>query len=246
MQILILEEIPDLASLHSLVNASPAYRHTYLHSTKTVLHQLVSRAYGLTDVSDAIAAVDSEGLYAEDESNKTEIIALLDRRRRHAELPRTRLSSEVQSVKLLELYDKLDHVLQAYCAQPHRSSTALSPVERSRILRALCRLQTYCNIFGTREWAESHALERRPTWHRNFTIDEMWSLFFRTMPPWEVEEFGSIWTFVRQVYSDLFTEISREFPRSSPQWKALRPATMPIDPSELYGSEDGMSMLIVV
>lgn len=143
-------------------------------------------------------------------------------------------------MRLLHLYETLDHVLQAYCSQPRLSQVSLSPVERARILRALCRLQTYCNIFGTREWAESHG-ERRPTWHRHFTIDEMWSLFFRTMPPWEIEEFGSIWTFVRQMYSDQFAAISRDFPRNSPEWRALRPATMPMDPSELYGSEDGTS-----
>lgn len=240
-----LEEIPDVSSLQCLIHASPAYRATYSRTRKTILHQLVARAYGLVGVEDAIAAVDSDNLHAEVEANKSAIIALLDRRRRHTDFRRSRLPSESQSIRLLQLYNKLSPVLAA-CRPPHVSRESWSGdsclVQRGRVLRALCRLQTYSNIFGAREWTGTDGLGLNPeqgtTWHRHFTIDEMWSLFFRTMPPWEVEEFGSVWTFMRQMYTDFFASISKDFPRNSPEWRELRPATMPIDPSELYGSED--------
>lgn len=255
LQIHVLEQIPDIQSLGCLVHASPAYRGTYLRSQKTVLHQLVTRVYGLVDLADPIAAVDSEGLHAEVEANKPDIIALLDRRRRHSRPER--LLPEATSVQLLQLYEKLSRVMRACYAQAPRTmdvdpetwskrlDARLSGVEKGRILRALCRLQVYCNIFGAREWVEPldsadmmQGHRGSTTWHRHFTIDEMWSLFFRTMPPWEVEEFGSVWTFVRQQYQDLFAGIAREFPRNSQQWRDLRPATMPMDPSELYASEN--------
>lgn len=242
-----LEELPDICSLHNLLHASPVYRRTYLRSRKTVLHQLVSKAYGPVDLADPLAAVESDGLHAEVEANKPDIIAVLDRRRRYAR--RDRLLPESQSIPLLQLYDRLTPVLRACCARAPNaldvpgSSERLSAVEKARILRALCRLQTYCNIFGVREWVDpmlaGDLLQgSSTTWHRHFTIDEMWSLFFRTMPPWEIEEFGSVWTFVRQMFQDLFAGIGREFPRNSPQWRDLRPASMPMDPGELYGSDD--------
>lgn len=252
-----LEEVPDSLSLRSLIQASPVYRRTYLRSRKTVLHQLVTKAYGPVDLADPIAAVESDGLHAEIEENKPEVIALLDRRRRYSR--RERLLPETLSVHLLELYERLTPVLRlCYSQTPHALYSArelpsehpgscLSAVEKARILRALCRLQTYCNIFGVRQWVDpllaGDMLQgRRTTWHRHFTVDEMWSLFFRTMPPWEVEEFGSIWTFVRQMYQDLFAGIAQEFPRNSQEWRDLRPATMALDPGDLYMSDDpGMS-----
>ncbi|KAL4888881.1 hypothetical protein BDV59DRAFT_124583 [Aspergillus ambiguus] len=262
LRIQILEEIPDVSSLRSLTRASPAYRSTYFRTRKTVLHQLVTRLYGFVDLAEPLAAVDSEGLHAETQGNKNEIIALLDRRRRHPELDGRdpRLPSEDQSVQLLQLYNELDRVLHACCAQVprpshiapqtcgHDSTTNISFQEKARIIRSLCRLQTFCNIFGAREWVEpqpsvpDRALDpsllkrRSTTWHRQFTIDEVWDLFFRTMPPWEVEEFGSVWTLIRQKYVDIFSTIAKEFPRNSPQWRALRPSTMPLDPSELFNN----------
>ncbi|KAG2420393.1 hypothetical protein HFD88_005194 [Aspergillus terreus] len=253
LRIQILEEIPDISSLHSLVEASPAFRTTYLRTRKTILHQLSTRQYGLVDLAEPLAAVDSEGLHAEAPGTKEAIIALLDRRRRHPEESReTRLPSETQSIQLLQLYKKLELVLQTCCAQllQQNPTASLTAPERGRILRALCRLQTYCNIFGAREWVEPQPsmqdrvldpslLKRRSTtWHRQFTIDEVWDLFFRTMPPWEVEEFGCVWTLIRQQYVHLFSAIAKDFPRNSPQWRALRPASMPLDPSELFNNPE--------
>ncbi|RMJ27923.1 hypothetical protein PHISP_01191 [Aspergillus sp. HF37] len=248
LQIHVLEEVPDICSLHNLVHASPVYRRTYLRSRKPVLHQLVSKAYGLVDLADPLAAVESDGLHAEVEANKPDIIAALDRRRRYSR--RDRLLPESQSIPLLQLYHRLTPVLRACCARAPNaldvpeSSERLSAVEKARIMRALCRLQTYCNVFGVREWVDPMLAgdllqgSSTTTWHRHFTIDEMWSLFFRTMPPWEIEEFGSVWTFVRQMFQDLFAGIAREFSRNSPEWRDLRPASMPMDPGELYGSDD--------
>lgn len=247
LRIQVLEQIPDITSLHNLVDASLTYRYTYSRTRKTVLHELATRIYSLVGVAEPLAAIHSEGLYAEVAPNKEAIIDLLDRRREPELDPReARLTSQTQTVPLLQLYQKLEPALTA-CAPTHR---AVSTTEKARLLRALCRLQTYCNIFGAREWAEPEGsaqdrmqapnlLKRRSTtWHRQFTIDEVWDLFFRTMPPWEVEEFGSVWTLMRQVYVDLFASIARDFPRNSPQWRNLRPASMPLDPSELFESAE--------
>ncbi|KAF9884252.1 hypothetical protein FE257_001984 [Aspergillus nanangensis] len=255
LRIQVLEEIPDIPSLHNLVQASFIYRDSYQRTRKTVLHQLATRVHGLVGVTEPLAAIGSEGLHAEVDAHRDDIIAVLDRRRCHSD-DRV-LLSEPQSVQLLQLYKKLEPVLQACCHRAARPAhvdaqtwqqdptAAVSEAEKARILRALCRLQTYCNIFGAREWVEPepnaqqrflspNLLKRRSTtWHRHFTIHEMWSLFFRTMPPWEVEEFGSVWTFMRETYVDLFADIAKDFPRDSAEWRALRPTTMPLDPRDL-------------
>ncbi|QRD89227.1 hypothetical protein F9C07_2084972 [Aspergillus flavus] len=64
----------------------------------------------------------------------------------------------------------------------------------------------------------------------------MWSMIFGTMPPWEVEEFGCLWVFLQQQYTEIFSEIAQEFPRNSHEWQSLRPT---VDGMELFPSVDG-------
>ncbi|KAI9927056.1 hypothetical protein ASPWEDRAFT_46529 [Aspergillus wentii DTO 134E9] len=263
LRILILKSLPDVHALRNLVCASPSYYDTYLLAKRDLLLDLAKRLYGLVDLAEPVAAIRSEGLYANVASNKEKIIALLDRRRRHGELSQSRKdtcagapSNIHESIQLLHLYKKLDALLQAY--QSHapcppwvdqetwkqQLPLQLSETERARILRALCRIQTYYNIVGAREYAETEAeaqsepgspcSRKSSTWYKNFTTNEIWNLFFGTMPPWEVEEFGSVWVFIRDQYRDMFAEVAREFPRSDARWKALRPRSLPVEMVSLY------------
>ena len=273
LRILILHAL-DAPALHNVVCASPTYHETYLLARRAVLHDLTRRQYGLVDLAEPVAAVRSEGLYAEVSSNKQKIIALLDRRRRQQELGASRKDTFAgspgtidESIKLLHLRHKLETILQAYCCnapcppwvdqdtwKQQYLPLQLTEPERARILRALCRLQTYYNLVGAREWTEESeqrspvlspsdpsvrpSATRKSTWYRNFTSNEIWNLFFGTMPPWEVEEFGSVWTFVRDQYRGMFDEIAQEFPRSDPRWKALRPSSLPVEMMDLYPTNE--------
>lgn len=265
LRILILKSLPNEQSLEDLIHASPLYHDTYCLAKKDILHDLVQRQYGLVDIAEPLAALQSEGLHAEVPQHKTQITTLLDRLRCHREssLPTSAGIRPIpESMRLLHLYQKLRYLLRAYCArapcppwadpEAWQQNLPLRPSasEKARILRALCRLQTYCNIFGSREWtdpstdtaldpASPSCKQTSSTWYRNFTIDQMWSLFFGGMPTWEVEEFGSVWVFMRNEYTHIFDQITREFPRSDPRWRAMRPKSMPVDPWELYPSEDG-------
>lgn len=264
LRILVLKSLPNEQSLQDLIHASPLYHDTYCLAKKDILHDLVQRQYGLVDLEEPLAALQSEGLYAEASHNKTQITTLLDRLRSHREssLPSSAGIRPIsESMRLLYLYQKLRYLLRAYCArapcppwadpESWQQNLPLRPSasEKARILRALCRLQTYCNIFGSREWTDpstDRALDpavspsckhTASTWYRNFTIDQMWSLFFGGMATWEVEEFGSVWVFMRNEYTHLFGQM--EFPRSDPRWRAMRPNSLPVDPWELYPSPDG-------
>lgn len=260
----------DRPSLHNAVCASPTYHQTYRLARRALLHDLVSSQYGPVDLAEAIAAVRSEGLYADVSSNKQKIIALLDRRRRHQELNSSHKdtlagapASIEESIQLLDLYRKLDTIVEAYCQRapcpPWMDRDTwkqqclplqLSQIERARIVRALCRLQTYFNIVGAREWTPECEQEtfspsmtppsfrRSTTWYRNFTSNEIWNLVFASIPPWEVEEFGSLWIFIRDQYQGMFDQIAREFPRSDPRWKALRPNSLPVEMMDLYPEQE--------
>ncbi|KAK1147327.1 hypothetical protein N8T08_001404 [Aspergillus melleus] len=263
LRILILKSLPDQQTLDNLIRASPLYHDTYCLAKKGVLHELVHRQYGLVDLEEPLAALHSEGLHAEVSQHKAQITTLLDRLRCHRESsmpPSAEIRAIPESRRLLHLSQKLRYLLRAYCARapcppwadPEAWQQTLplrpSASEKARILRALCRLQTYCNIFGSREWTDpstDSALDPTvspsckhtgSTWYRNFTIDQMWSLFFGGMPTWEVEEFGSVWVFMRNEYTHLFNQITREIPRSDPRWRAMRPDSLPVDPWELYPS----------
>ena len=269
LRVLILHAL-DKSALHNVVSASPTYHETYLLARRALLHNLAQQQYGLVDLAEPVAAVRSEGLHADVPANKPKIIALLDRRRRHLELGLSRKDPMAgapgtidESIKLLQLYSKLDAILQAYChhapCPPWMDQATwrtrclplqLTETERARIVRSLCRMQTFYNFVGAREWTseweqEMHSMTLSPsmtppilrktsTWYRNFTSNEVWNLFFGTMPPWEVEEFGSLWTFIRDQYRGMFEEVAREFPRSDPRWKALRPHSLPAEMINLY------------
>lgn len=260
----------DKPSLHKVVSASPTYHETYTFARRALLHNLAQQQYGLVDLAEPVAAIRSEGLYADVAANKQNIIALLDRRRRHLELglsrkdPRAGAPGTIdESIRLLHLHSKLNTILQAYCHhapcppwvdqetwKTQYLPLQLSETERARLIRTLCRIQTFYNLVGAREWTPEWEQEmqtttlspsmtppvfrKSSTWYRNFTTNEIWNLFFGTMPPWEVEEFGSVWTFIRDQYRSMFDEVACEFPRTDPRWKGLRPNSLPAEMINLY------------
>ncbi|KAE8144499.1 hypothetical protein BDV25DRAFT_92522 [Aspergillus avenaceus] len=262
LRMLILQQLPDIPSLKALVHASPIYYHTYTVAKKNLFQQILQRQYGLVDLAEPMAAIRSQGLHADIRANKEDIIALLDRYRRHDELPPSaNAPTDIdECLQLSQLYQQFEFLLHRYCAQascpPEVAQPAAernhpripSTTEKARILRALCRLQMYCNIFGAREWEDSQPSDASPppvltrskrrssSWYCNFQLHEMWGLIFATMPPWEVEEFGCLWMFLQQQYTNIFSEIAQEFPRNSPEWQALR---LTVDSMELFPSVDG-------
>jgi hypothetical protein len=257
LRIHILKSMPDVETLHDLIRVSAAYRITYRFSQRSILDRLVREHYGAVGLEEPIMAIQSAGLHAEESANKQRIIEVLDRQRISDSVPSKLNPSD--SIDLLHLHQTFQTLLDHLCSHARRPSqiqslprqqTAplrLSPTEKARILRALCRLQTYCNVFGAREWTEpaddlcNPSIPKRTssTWYKNFTIHQMWRLCFGSMAPWEVEEFGSVWVLVRNEYKRMFDEIQQEFPRTDSRWRSLRPASLPADPCELYPSSSG-------
>lgn len=183
-------------------------------------------------------------MYAQPASNKENIIALLDRRRRSREIRPSTVSmspnepaNSVESVKLLLLHAKANFFMDDYCrtarCPPCMDNTKILPLrfsenEKSRFLREFYRLQTYCNIFGTPEEGPGCR------WLGDtFEAEDMWDLFFGMMPPWEVEEFGCMWAYICRKYTRIFGELAPDMSRDSPRFKDKPRPTSP-DCFELY------------
>lgn len=126
LHILILSNVSDLGSLHSIVFASPAYHQAYRRARAELLQNILDKEYnGLVDVTDAIASIRSEGLHASLLSNKEGIISLLDTRRRSDEIRRLGLPSAAsvpdtparidETVMLLNLHRIATFLLDDYC-----------------------------------------------------------------------------------------------------------------------------------
>lgn len=106
-----------------------------------------------------------------------------------------------------------------------------SSLERRRILRAVCRLQIMKNIFGDTAYCFKRNLceicGSRPTWQRGETTKVLWNpppdidlgalresayrLFYGTMPPWEYEEMGCVFTYLRTKVEVVLEEMANEF-----------------------------------
>ncbi|CAG8057669.1 unnamed protein product [Penicillium olsonii] len=213
LKIHILWQIPVIEDLKSLVLASPGYHRAYLLVRYHLLEWHANQQLGEElDLAEALTAVRSKGIQFT--TRRESAIALLDTWRRRDEI---RGSS--QSHQLPYRLDKPTH-LEGIINLLHF---------QKRILRALCRLQILKNIFGdpihcfqypncdscscTDHWRKREGTKkvRRSHEPRNHQDDEYaFRLFYGTMPPWEYEEMGCVYSYFREKDELLGKEIGRD------------------------------------
>lgn len=213
----ILHSIPDLETLQSAVLSCSTIYHAYLFDHHKILLKFILQQHeDHVDLAEAIAAIRSQGLYAAEPSNRARIIAILDCRQRsddiqklasvHTLSPHLPVNIE-EILQLLQLRKEVNFFLQDYAANvqcprwmdPVKWSSDILPIilsitERKRLLRAYYRLQTYHNIFGAPEYQSGDKCMklRQNRWlDEDFSVEEVWRLFFFSMPLWEVEELAS-------------------------------------------------------
>ena len=158
LRILILNNTPNLKSLHNLVRASSACHQAYVCAREEILCGVVVREYAedQVDVAEAIVAVRSRGVDASLESIREEIMTLLDYRRRPQKIRRLKSfkgSSPVEPVTVVECVDllslrrKFNFLVRDYCSTASRppwvsedkwnyvtSSLVSSDIEKARLL----------------------------------------------------------------------------------------------------------------
>lgn len=242
LKICILQQMPDLPSIRSLVLASSQYYQTYSQARSHILFTLLCCRYnGEVEMAEALVAMRSEGVIAENTDNRDKIMDLLDLRRGGGCKPKNKKRrykhdafSIDEIVRLLKLHDGATYFLEDFVStlpQPPWWQTAggmrgkwhvrlLSPTERARFFRAFYRLQTWCYIFGQPEVLSSSSVLSevdRPSendWtDKTFSLEQAWRLIWGTMPPWEVEEIGCLLEYFMSKYVHVFQEISMALAR---------------------------------
>ncbi|RAH60181.1 hypothetical protein BO85DRAFT_415284 [Aspergillus piperis CBS 112811] len=245
LHICILDTIPDIHSVWSLLRASPAYYGAFLLVKQSFLRRLLQKHHaGLVDTVDAIAAIRSKGLYASDPSNKRKIVSFLDSRPHNHRTTRPEASlsllpdepADVQeTMQLIHLHNQAIFFLEDYCRTARRPGwideakwekeflpLVLTETEKRRIFRAFYRLQIYGNIFGSieRNVDSEFTLEDNDWTDKQevFTGGEMWRLFFSHMAPWEVEEFGCLWEHCCYRFESILREVSDSLMQTGFTW----------------------------
>lgn len=266
LRIAILLRISELNSFYNLILASPAYYQTYLCAQTSILRSLIFWQYRHVHITEAVAAISTEGLPAHDERNVDIVEDLLNQRRINLNLTNESLLLKLQPtpaedyIELFQLYREFHYVLQLFCrtapCPPWMESNKwqnevlplqLSDVEKARVLRALYRLQTYCNVYGPnvqydpnppkrKKPVMSRDTDKQPMTRRWRIVDypEMWRTLFSTMPPWELDELICIWKWARTPYVGIFAEIADDVSEHGPRCKGVNPGLLPHETFELY------------
>lgn len=271
--ILILLEIPDLASLKSIVLSSPIFHQAYLTVRQESLCRIVKNQWGVL-LGDAMAATRSRGLLFS--SQKHEAIALLDTWRRKEEINNLALTSSnridepgslEEILHLLYLHKAFHFFLEDYAKnvpQPpwieHDQWQAsiipieLSQTERHRLLRASCRLQIYANIFGhperpAGEWLYNDWHHKDESGSLRSLNEEAWRLFFGTIPPWEYHEMGCVWTYFTTKFDPIYKEMTAglhdlvEKHMSKDDWQYQYFEYLPADVAPPWGNMETLQSL---
>lgn len=106
--------------------------------------------------------------------------------------------------------------------------SALTESERTRILRALYRCETYHNLFGENDGT-------RIFWFRRSEITD---IYFHIFEPWEAEEVACIDSFMRSKYTDVFNKIKADLHPLSSRFDGQRGGGDFLDPDGSHELDD--------
>jgi hypothetical protein len=79
--------------------------------------------------------------------------------------------------------------------------------ERTRLLRAFYRLEIFCHLFAGSQYESS-----------GFRCSDMSRLSFSKLSPWEVEEIGCVYTFIKERYEQVMAEVNWDFDAANPKF----------------------------
>ncbi|KAJ5675221.1 uncharacterized protein N7477_005155 [Penicillium maclennaniae] len=235
IKILILKEIPDWATLKSFLVLFQSFFPAYNLAKREVLCCILQTQFGPL-LGEAIAAVRSCGLYLETHKEEAITLLDTWRRSDEIKKLDPNSSSRIDNpcdmeeiMNLFRLHEVLQFFLQDFVKtipQPQwmeldewtnsKFPIKLSSSEQYRFLRALCRLQTHANIIGRAEYPLDEPVCGSPfrnNWRDNETDgpfspeEEAYRLFFGTIPPWECDEMGCVWTYLKTKVDPLYPEV---------------------------------------
>jgi hypothetical protein len=221
LRILILFQMTDLQSLHSLIRASPSYYASFLKvGRKKVLTHLALRNMDERLHVDALAAVRSARYYESPFGpayysdtatyRTTDFIEEYGRARGNIANSNSEWSlcrNLIEGIELCNLHEAVKRVANDYCffiapSIQNNQSLDLSKMEQLRLYRSIYRFQVYCNFFNNNaivgpDVGTDRQQSRHPIRH-----------FLPSFSPWEVLEMACVWYYLSKRWLSVAQDIS--------------------------------------
>ena len=217
IKLVILKELPDLATLRDLTHAVPAYHHVYADAKREILNTIANRDFVRSgiDFLDPLTAIDAaqfEGVEVDDNL----LVAKFFSTWRNA-LPNVnhdpRLSIPL-SLAVFHLQRDFEPLIQYFIEQTYSKNPKLDiplvhqPPSRSelrRIIRAFSRLEIYGKVFGRAMTKISGSHGYHDLRYPN--IRERAIMFLLPLPKHEVEELQCAYRFAEHQWAMLLESL---------------------------------------
>lgn len=229
LRIRILSSVPDLQTLRAAIHASPIYFAQYRLNRKSILAQALQSELGDELFLDVYAAFKSRsskiGPRRVPNSNVTDFLTMYRGwRTQGGERPTPGMFSlddlrwmtwfHTQTVQPLTA-QFVTWALNSSSAGPTRAASIfsdtghgdISSTEKTRLLRAFYRYETFCHLFGGSQYQSSR-----------LRGSDMSRLFFSELNPWEVEEICCVYKFVEERYEQIIVEVRWDFDPENPKF----------------------------
>lgn len=224
-----------IEDIRALVHASPVFLQQYVLDRKALLSKSLETMLGDV-VVDACAAYQSGWIAAYESGwgtdgdlcTEDDVIHFLESYQNRRRLPQhpnvMALLTEHQVANVVAFHiSVVEPLVRLYTSwalfnlinqdEDLKGQKPLSKMEETRVFRAFYRLQLCCNLFAKGR--------HRTFWSHKprFNSLEILRLFFCPFEPWEAEEIACIYTFAKQKYSQIFSEIRWDVHKDNPKFE---------------------------
>ncbi|OQE00191.1 hypothetical protein PENVUL_c056G08858 [Penicillium vulpinum] len=246
----------EFNGLRALVHASPLYHEQYLLDRQWLLGQCVDKLLGSVNIEASLVCQSSTASFAQTRTRES-ITPLLESYKNRQDLPSFSLIEESLPlddiiwillfhtsivVPLANRYSAwaLENLAKKTVANEASSSLvgvpdSLSQSEETRIIRALYRLQLWCNLFGI----GLHQEIDKPFYSGYSSIDLL-TIHASHFEPWEIEEMHCVYLFSETIYRQIFDQIRWDVDERNPKFDAIRKDDDPEGSFDLDSNEDGL------
>ncbi|KAJ5116953.1 hypothetical protein N7456_001301 [Penicillium angulare] len=224
--------------LKALVHASPVYHEQYLLDRQWLLGQCVEKLLGCVNIEASLVCQSSTASFAQ--TRTRESITLVLESYKHLQglanfsfieesLPLDDIIwillfhtsivvplANRYSAWALDNLAKKDEVNEANSSLVD-ASDSLSQSEETRIIRALYRLQLWCNLFGI----GPHKEIDKPFYSGYSSIDLL-TIHASHFEPWEIEEMHCVYLYSETIYRQIFDQIHWDVNERNPKFDAIR------------------------
>lgn len=230
----------EFNGLRALVHASPLYHEQYLLDRQWLLVQCVDKLLGSVNIEASLVCQSSTAGFAQTRTRET-ITPLLETYRHRQDLPSFSFIEEslpLDDIIWILLFHKsivvplanrysawaLKNLAKKTMINETNSSRLcasgfLSQSEETRIIRALYRLQLWCNLFGIGPHEE---INEPFYFYSEYSSIDLLTIHASHFEPWEIEEMHCVYLFSETIYRQIFDQIRWDVDERNPKFDTIR------------------------